>query len=508
MTAIGDVVVLAVDEAGVWSNIKIVSSSVTTNNGGTAVLQDEIDNLNRGVDYLSSDGMQSLELGDKVRNLADGDVYVWMGEDGDVDLATADYTDLGVWKLDLAAHIVPQGINFTESNSMGIGTAVVLNDVSSVVSASIVDSMVLAASLAIHALLSASVSAKNDVQASSSGGSTLTGQGDSVAANGVLATNRILSNVLSTILASTIEVRAGPVEVVAVNSSQITAETMAAMSSGAQSVGVELAFNTVGWGRSNLLFAALDALLGDPLISSAFGGSQPATTTASIVDSTVDATGGVHVSATSTAVIVARIGNEATSAPAAIMGAGGMSAAAVLSSNMVNSAATATIENSVIGAAAPIGGDVAVEASDEATIDSVTELRAEVAPSNDLGAGILNTFVGSLLDDYQFTSHSGMRLVRFGDKVRTDDGTVYRFMGVDADLDLSETVQVYSDPDFWKPLSETSLLNDAITYAALSALGTLLNDDGLAGGADSYFGADRPQRPAQPGAGLDRRHAA
>ena len=28
-----------------------------------------------------------------------------------------------------------------------------------------------------------------------------------------------------------------------------------------------LAFNTVGWGRSNLLFAAVDALLGDPLIS-------------------------------------------------------------------------------------------------------------------------------------------------------------------------------------------------------------------------------------------------
>ena len=39
------------------------------------------------------------------------------------------------------------------------------------------------------------------------------------------------------------------------------------MTSGSQSVGVELAFNTIGWERSNLLFAALDALLGDPLIS-------------------------------------------------------------------------------------------------------------------------------------------------------------------------------------------------------------------------------------------------
>ena len=44
------------------------------------------------------------------------------------------------------------------------------------------------------------------------------------------------------------------------------------MATGAQAVGVELAFNTIGWKRSNLLFDALDALLGDPLISTAFGG--------------------------------------------------------------------------------------------------------------------------------------------------------------------------------------------------------------------------------------------
>ena len=40
-----------------------------------------------------------------------------------------------------------------------------------------------------------------------------------------------------------------------------------------QSVGIELAFNTIGWKRTNLLFAALDALLGDPFVSTAFGGS-------------------------------------------------------------------------------------------------------------------------------------------------------------------------------------------------------------------------------------------
>ena len=68
------------------------------------------------------------------------------------------------------------------------------------------------------------------------------------------------------------------------------------MTSGASAVGIELAFNTIGWKPTNLLFAALDALLGDPLISSAFGGADsPALTEATITDSTIDAAGDVIV---------------------------------------------------------------------------------------------------------------------------------------------------------------------------------------------------------------------
>ena len=48
--------------------------------------------------------------------------------------------------------------------------------------------------------------------------------------------------------------------------------------------------------------------------------------------------------------------------------------------------------------------------------------------------------------------------MRFGDKVRTDDGTVYRYMGEDATLDLDEAAQDYSDFGYWKPLSEPNLI--------------------------------------------------
>ena len=100
----------------------------------------------------------------------------------------------------------------------------------------------------------------------------------------------------------------------------------------------------------------------------------------------------------------------------------------------------------------------------------------------------MNGFVGAFLDDYEYTSHSGTQTVAFGDRVRTDDGTVYQYMGVGATLVLDEAVEDYTDYGYWKPLSETSLLNDAVAYAALSALGTVLDDDGLNGAAAVYFG--------------------
>src|SRR4029079_11426281 len=78
--------------------------------------------------------------------------------------------------------------------------------------------------------------------------------------------------------------------------------------------------------------------------------------------------------------------------------------------------------------------------------------------------------------------------VHFGDKVRTDDGTVYQYMGEDDTLILDETTQDYTDFGYWKRLSEPNLISASLAYAALSALGTVLKKEGLTGSADSYFG--------------------
>jgi large repetitive protein len=74
------------------------------------------------------------------------------------------------------------------------------------------------------------------------------------------------------------------------NTSGIDATVLSATSSGDTGVGITLAFNTLGWQSQNFLFNAVDALLGDPLISGAFNGEQPAATLAYLRDS-VDAAG-------------------------------------------------------------------------------------------------------------------------------------------------------------------------------------------------------------------------
>ena len=272
-TADGDLFVVAHDETGIFSNVKIVSSSITTNNGGVPVLQDEIDNFTSGVDFISSEIAADIELGDLVRIVVDqatgdvkkGSIYEWMGEDGVQDLSTQDYTDARYWKLAPDSHLLPQGANFTQSDSMGIGGAIVVNDVSSEVTATIDGTTVEAGNVTVDATESATIQAATDVTASSSGGSSFTGQGQSLAVSAVIATNRVLSKAIAKIIGADVTTTTGDVTVTATNSSVIDATTLAAMTSGSEAVGIELAFNTIGWKRSNLLFDALDALLGDPL---------------------------------------------------------------------------------------------------------------------------------------------------------------------------------------------------------------------------------------------------
>ena len=133
-------------------------------------------------------------------------------------------------------------------------------------------------------------------------------------------------------------------------------------------------------------------------------------------------------------------------------------------------------------------------------------MYATVSPTNDAGNGLLNTWVGSVLDDYKYTSNSGTRTLHFGDLVRVADdfadpdiaGQVFQWMGTAAyQVDLSTGIPTsgafstsagYDDFELWKVLTPTDLINGSVAYAALNEIGTVLKKEGLTGSSNSYYG--------------------
>ena len=304
----------------------------------------------------------------------------------------------------------------------------------------------------------------------------------------MLAVNRVLAGATAAIAAGSVTTTAGDLTVAAALTASVEASNASAMTSGAQSVGLILAFNTIGWKPGKEFWSqAVDAILGGPVVASlAYNGEQSTLASATITGTPLTVGGSLVVSADDAATITAAQTNDATSAPGAIMGAGGMAAAMIVASNMISSGAQASVSFAAGAGTVTATGAVAVTAADTAAITASTAQYAEVSPTNDAGAGILNRFADAITRDYKYTQQSGTQPVKFGDLVRADDGTVYRYMGVDAALDLG--AQDYADYGRWKALEPANLITDAVAYAALNAIGTALGKEGLTGAADAYFG--------------------
>ena len=355
-----------------------------------------------------------------------------------------------------------------------------------------------AGSLMVLAIEQAVIRSTADSVAASAGGSTFTGQGTSRAVNVTVATNRVLSSAHAYIEDSAIKTTAGYLEVRAINASVLDATTLQLSTTGSESFGFLMAFNTVGWKPTNLLFAMLDALIGSTyLAEDAFDGEQPAETWAYIRNAQVEAAGAVGVVATTESQIDALVSNDATSAPAAFVGAAGKSVSGVLSSNMVSSSARAFVVPLSVDATSIVraptldaAGAVEVIAADLAGISARTALLATVAPSNDAASGIINGLIGAERNDYQFTSSSGPVAIKFGQKVRVADyydgpdaddpdaetwvddtaGKVFRYMGVDATVSAPVDLgaQEYADAELWQEITDDSIFTESAVYALLS----------------------------------------
>ena len=432
----GGVSVQAEDNTGFYANTKLVSSSITTNDGGASVIQETLNDV-VDVDYDTGSSNLSaainLKYGDRIRlsdsfsadttagEGNDGSIYVFLGDEiagNGLDLKELNYTNLDLFKESFETNLIPQGFNVSDSNSQAVGGLIVVNDVRAEVEAYIdgVDVTAEDGDIDIQAIENATILATTDGSVISSGGSAL-GSGESMAVNGILATNLVQSMAKAwargnTLIAQDNGSGLGNVRVDAQNTSELNATTKGSTQSGDSATGVVLAFNSVGWKSSNILFNSVDAILGDPIISDAFNGAGNGAVQAYLENVHVDAAGNILVEALANSSIIAHLDNDSTSAASALKGANGSSVGVIIASNKVNSSAQAYINNDgfVNDPADPdikSGGDVTVRATDGATIEADTTLKAESTVTNDFGAGVVGGLADSLIDSYGYTTRSG-----------------------------------------------------------------------------------------------------
>ena len=479
VTAGGSVTVDAEDNTGIYANSKIVSSTITTDDGGASVIQGEINGL-IPADYTTSAGMApvSLSFGSTVRLGSDfsgggtpGTVYEYMGTattGANLDLTAQDYTNLAFWKPVAQTELVPQGLNVDSSDATAVGGIVVLNDARGSATAYVDQATVKAGqALTVKAIENATITATVDSTANASGGSAF-GEGKSIAVNATIATNLVLSSAEASATNGTLTTTSGAAQVESQDTSVITATTDSATTSSGTGVGITLAFNTVGWKSENFLFNTVDALLGDPVISEAFDGSSPANVQALVQDSTVNAGGALTVSALSNAIINATVSNNSTSAPSAFVGAKSLSIGGVIAENMVNGSASASITftGSSQGTVSA-GGALTIDSEDNSVIDATSTLDAVSSTSQNSGFTILENLANTLATEYQYTTESGTQNVTPGAMVRLQDqyggggtpDTIYLFVGTAAQsLDLGS--QNYADTSLWQPVSTSNIVSD------------------------------------------------
>src|SRR5690606_18839513 len=139
----------------------------------------------------------------------------------------------------------------------------------------------------------------------------------------------------------------------AVNDSGITATNASqSYTSGGDSAGVTLAFNSVGWTAQNVLFNTIDAILGDPILAGlSFAGKADGGAQATLSDSDVQIGGDVSVAALSTAVIEAEVSNDATSDSVSVSGTDGKAFGIIVTSNKIAADTVALVEDTPITAA-------------------------------------------------------------------------------------------------------------------------------------------------------------
>lgn len=264
-------------------------------------------------------------------------------------------------------------------------------------------------------------------------------QTKSLALGGIIATNSVLGSAAASIVDSTVltgknlaaGTSVGGVAVTASNTATIDASTKTSATSDGAALALTLAFNTVGWKDQNVLFRAVDTITGQPLIAGAFqNDTDPAGASAQILRSTVTTgtNGAIAVAAKADAGIRSAILNKSSSSENVLKDASAYALGFVLTGNMVNTRALATIDNTGTARTIDAGGALSIRADSAGTISAKNALSALASLTK---ASLVEDFADKILSNYDYTRSSGEKNLTFGDLVYDWDTSVDRVYGVD-----------------------------------------------------------------------------
>jgi hypothetical protein len=367
----------------------------------------------------------------------------------------------------------PQLGNLFKSNARAIGILVVLNDLRSTAVAKVDHAAVMAGSLVVRSDETAQLLAELTTTVTASGGSFY-GTGKVLAVNGQLATNLVLADATATVQDSAVTTTGG-VEVIARNRAGIDATALAATASGDTAVGVTIAFNSIGWASQNVLFNAIDALIG----FDALGSAQPSKTHATVAGSTIAAGGGLKLDAIGAAQLNATVSNAAESAASALFKATGKAVGVLLASNKVATDTAALLTTST----ATAGSALTVTAEDAAGVYANIKIVSASATANDGGTAVLQTQIttqipvaGKASDGQRFTSSARTSASTW--RTWGSLGSVVTYMGVDGTIDLK--TQEYADRLLWRVKRASQVVPQGLNFTESDSMAigaaVVLND--------------------------------
>ncbi|KPA17012.1 hypothetical protein MHK_002770, partial [Candidatus Magnetomorum sp. HK-1] len=252
----------AKDDASITATTNMKAISSTTNDGAASLVGGLVDAFTSEFNYSSKSGAQTVEKDNVVRVASDHTaggvtkgIYKYKGTESSIDLTKEDFSDRDTWERITrtnASDVIPNIGNVTGSDSQAFGGIVVRNDVRSEVLSYINNAKIsTTGNVSLTAEESASITANDSSTVTSSGGSAF-GSGKSMAVNGLIATNLVLSKSNAYITNSDVTTTEdGDLILDAKNTSAINATIVSSTSSGDKAIGVTLAFNTIGWEAQN-----------------------------------------------------------------------------------------------------------------------------------------------------------------------------------------------------------------------------------------------------------------